>query len=406
MRRRVKVTGLGPVTPAGIGRAAFYRGINEPISRVVRSKLAAREGHSFVAAEISDFQLSDWMPSGEIPKRLPRQTQLALAGAQLAMADAGLTWDDLRYANPVIVNGSSLMDVELFYKTFVGVQEHGPKGAKPQVVFEAPPISVAGHIAQMIPGGGPTRITALQSACCSGLDAVGFGAEQIATGQAEIAICCGTEAPILYQPMVELTAAKLASDNLDAPELMSRPFDLHRPTGVIGEGAAVCILEPEESERPGYAWISGYAFGNDRGGGESGDGLFTTMRMALANAQKHPHEVDAVNAWGPGHPTIDRVEARCLWRLFGERMKKIAVTSIKGAIGNALGAAGAIQVASTALTLREGVLPPTVNWSIPDPECALNLSARGRRLLNRVMIVNAHGLSGSNATIVMEAIGG
>ena len=399
MRRRVKITGIGPVTPAGIGREAFFRGINEPVSRVRRVTRLQEKG-DFIAAEVPDFKLTDWIKTDINFKRLPRHTLFALAGTALALEDAQVSSADLRGRNPVILNGSSLMDIELFYKTFHGVATKGPRYANPAVVFEAPPISVPGHIADWIDV--PSRIIALQTACCSGIDAIGHGADMIASGQADIAICCGTEAPVLYQPMLELGMTKLSPSNTNDPAVMCRPFDLWRSTGVIGEGAAVLVLEAETSPRPGYAWVTGYAYANDTTE-VSGSGLMETMRMALANARRTVDDVDYINAWGPGHEHIDRVEAQCLSRMFGSRLPEIAAVSLKGAIGNPLGAAGAIQAASVALSFRTGIIPPTVNWETPDPDCALNLSREPRHLQPHIAIVNAHGLSGSNATLVLEA---
>lgn len=398
MRRRVKITGLGPVTPAGIGREAFFRGINEPVSRVRRVTRLQEKGE-FIAAEVPDFKLADWIPVEPGHKRLPRHTQFALAGAVLALFDARITTAELRGKNPVILNGSSLMDIELFYKTFNGVATKGPRHANPSVVFEAPPISVSGHIADWIDV--PARIIALQTACCSGIDAIGHGADMIASGQADVAICSGTEAPILYQPMLELGMTKLSPSNANNPAVMGRPFDLWRSTGVIGEGAAVVVLESENSPRPAYAWITGYAYANDSTE-VSGSGLIESMTMALANARRKPAEIDYINAWGPGHEHIDRVEAQCLVQMFGSRLSQIAASSLKGSIGNPLGAAGAIQTASTALTFRYGIIPPTVNWETPDPDCPLNLSAQPRHFQPSIALVNAHGLSGSNATLILE----
>jgi 3-oxoacyl-[acyl-carrier-protein] synthase II len=223
----------------------------------------------------------------------------------------------------------------------------------------------------------------------------------IASGQAEIAFCCGTEAPLFNQPMLELSSARLSPRNARKPTEMGRPFDLWRNTGVIGEGACVIILEAEDSPRKAYAWVGGYAYGNDEDG-KSGNGLASTMRMALANAQCSPQAVDFINAWGPGHREIDAVEADCLCRLFGERLRSIPAASLKGAIGNPLAAAGSIQVASASLSLRSGRIPPTVNWETPDPECPLNLSALPRDVGCSVVLINAHGLCGTNASMVLS----
>ncbi len=398
MRHRVKITGIGPVTPAGIGRENFFRGINENKSRVRAVTRFDPNAGDFVAAEIPDFKMEDWIDIHASSKRLPRQTQFALAGAALALKDAGLSIADLADRNPVIVIGSALMDPLLLNRTIAGVAMKGPRAALPSVVFDAPPSAAGGRIAAFFET--RCRMIALQSACCGGMDAIGHGAAMIASGQAEFVMCCGTEAPIYYQPMLELSIARLSPRNAEKPEEMGRPFDLWRNTGVIGEGACALILEPESSPRRAYAWIEGYAFGNDDEGAP-GNGLSETIRMALANANHRESEVDLINAWGPGHPEIDRAEAVALSKVFGPALHRIPAVSIKGAIGNPIAAAGAIQVACTALSLSTGTVPPTVNWHTPDPECDLNLGTESRDLGCHVAVVNSHGLSGTNATIVM-----
>jgi 3-oxoacyl-(acyl-carrier-protein) synthase len=398
MRRRVKITGIGPVTPVGIGRESFFQGVNEPISRVREVTRFDSRGGAFVAAEIHDFVLSEWVSESGNPKRIPRQTQFAIAAAVLALEDAGITQGDLKGSDPIVVNGSSLPDPELTYRTIAGVITKGPRHAVLATIYDAAPSAIASSIAKIL--GTKCRTLALQSACCSGLDAIGHGAEMIASGQAEIAFCCGTEAPVFNQPMLELGLARLSPRNARKPNEMGRPFDLWRNTGVIGEGACVLILEAEESPRPAYAWVGGYAYGNDDVG-NSGNGLAATMKMALANSGCRAASVDLINAWGPGHSEIDAVEANCLRTFFGERLEKIPAVSLKGAIGNPLGAAGSIQVASTALSLKTGRIPPTVNWETPDPDCPLNLSANARDIGCSVAVVNAHGLCGTNASMVL-----
>ena len=399
MRRRVKITGLGPVTPAGIGREGFFNGINEPLSRTREITRFDPRGGSFVAAEIADFHIGEWISYAGSQKRLPRQTQFAIVGAMLALADAGISMDELAGSDPVVVNGSSLPDPDLTYRMVAGVVAKGPRHALPGALYEAAPSATASAIARVL--NTRCRTIALQSACCSGLDAIGHGAEMIASGQAQIAFCSGTEAPIFNQPMLELGLAKLSPRNSRKPSEMGRPFDLWRNTGVIGEGACVVILECEESPRPGYAWVAGYAYGNDAAG-SAGNGLTATMKMALANARCRVSSVDLINAWGPGHKEIDAVEAQCLAEFFGARLGSIPAVSIKGAIGNPLGAAGSIQVASAALSLQTGRVPPTVNWQTPDPDCPLNLSARSRDVGCTVALVNAHGLCGTNASMVLS----
>jgi 3-oxoacyl-(acyl-carrier-protein) synthase len=193
---------------------------------------------------------------------------------------------------------------------------------------------------------------------------------------------------------------KMSPRNARKPTEMGRPFDLWRNTGVIGEGACVVILEDESSPRPAHAWVEGYAYANDEDG-KAGSGLAATMKMALANAQCRAAQVDLINAWGPGHTEIDAVEAECLIGLFGDRLRSIPAVSLKGAIGNPLAAAGSIQVASAALSLKTGRIPPTVNWETPDPDCPLNLGTSARDIGCTVALVNAHGLCGTNASMIL-----
>lgn len=398
MQRRVKITGIGPVTPVGIGRENFFRGINEPISRVREITRFDSRGGVFIGAEIENFELSQWVADSGNHKRIPRQTQFALAGSMLALADAHISLSELQGMDPVVVNGSALQDPEITHRTYSGVATKGPRFAIPAAIYDAGPTSITTAIAKLLKT--KCRTIALHSACCAGLDAIGHGSEMISSGQADIAFCCGTEAPLFNQPMVEMNLAKLSPRNATKPTEMGRPFDLWRNTGVIGEGACVIILEGENSPRPAYAWVGGYAYGNDDIG-QAANGLTDTMKMALANASCRPASVDFINAWGPGHTEIDAVEADCLSRVFGERLTSIPAVSLKGAIGNPFAAAGSIQVGSVALSLRTGRIPPTVNWETPDPECPLNLSGCARDIGCSVALVNAHGLCGTNASLVL-----
>lgn len=398
-RRRVKITGIGPVTPAGIGREAFWRGITEPVSRATRVKRFPEEAGGFVAAEVKDFKLETYLPDVS-SKRIPRHTQFALAATQLALTDAGLRIEDLRGRAPLVIVGASLMDFGAINKGVDLIVRKGPINGLPTSVFSASVSSISGTIGELI--GGTTRTLALQSACCAGSDSIGHAAEMISRGEAEIAVCGGTESPLYFHPMLELKMAGLAPGNPEYPERQCRPFDLWRTTGIISEGACLVVLEPEESPRPGYGFVEGYAFASDPLD-QPGAGLGDAIRMALANARRRPEEVDSINAWGPGHKLIDLAEARALVRVFGDALGDIPAVSIKGAIGNPLGAGGAIQVGCAALSMWHGVIPPTVNFQFPDPACPLNLSGQPRYVSHRSAVVNAHGLSGTNSCLVLAS---
>jgi 3-oxoacyl-(acyl-carrier-protein) synthase len=279
------------------------------------------------------------------------------------------------------------------------VSKKGPRYSVASTIYETSIVNVPGRIAKFL--GVQARMFALQSSCCSGLDAIGQAYELVASGQTEIALTGGCEAPLSFHPMLEFNAAELNPTSHEQPEKACRPFDLWRSTGVLGEGACIFVLEPESSPRPAYAWIGGYGYANDPNG-VAAMGIADAILRTLANACRRMEDVDYINAWGPGHRLIDTNEASAFKRVFGDRLANIPVASIKGAGGTALGAAGAIQLASVALSLARGILPPTVNWETPDPNCPLNLSGTRRYIQPKVAIVSAHGLSGSNAALLIE----
>jgi 3-oxoacyl-(acyl-carrier-protein) synthase len=398
MRRRVKITGIGPVTPAGIGRKEFFAGINKPISRIRAIERFDPSAGMFVGAEVSDFELKHYAPS-ENPKRLSRHTQFSVAAAILALGDAGLTREDLEELRPVVVTGTSMMDFDKIGRGMELVMKKGVRYTQASIMYEASVANVAGKIIDWL--GVPARMLTMQTSCCSGLDAVGQAAELIANGQADLSLCGGSECPLSYYPMLGFNASELSPATNEIPTKACRPFDLWRSTGVLGEGACIFVLEPENSPRTALAWITGYGYANDQDG-KTAMGLVDAIQLALANALRRPDEVDYINAWGTGHRVIDANECRALQQLYGTRLANIPVSSIKGAIGTPLGASGAIQAASTVLSLQHGLLPPTVNWETPDPSCPLNLSNQLRHLPVKIAVVNSHGLSGSNSALVIE----
>jgi len=397
-RRRVKITGLGFVTPAGIGRDEFHRGILEPVSRVVSLNRFPDEAGAFVGGEVKGFKLEHYI-NGVNSKRMPRHTQFALVAAALAAGDAGLTLPTLRDRGALVMIGATLMDFGTINKGVDMILRHGPVSALPTSVSSALVSGIGAAVSDMI--GGTTRTMSLQSACCSGLDAIGRAADMIAMGEVDIALCGGTEAPLHFHPMLELKMAGLAPGNPDHPERQCRPFDRWRTTGVIGEGACVVVLEAEGQGGSAYAHVEGHAYASDAVDAPC-VGLREAMRLAVSNAGLRPNDIDSVSAWGPGHKILDAAEADVMKDYFGEHLHDLPVVSLKGAIGNPLGAAGAIQVGCAALGLKCGFLPPTVNWEHPDPGCPLKLSVKPRYVSYRNTLVNAHGLSGTNACLVLR----
>ncbi len=397
-RRRVKITGIGMVTPAGIGVSAFRDGIIESKSRVVALDSMGPGAENLIVAKISNFDFAARFPNFK-GKNLPRHTQFALVATQLALADASLHFDEIKKMSPVVMAGASLMDSEVINRTILGVERHGPRHALARVVFQGPVSAIGAEIGRQI--NGAVRTQTLQSACCSGMDAIGHAAALVAMGEADVAICGGTEAPLVYHPMLELCAAELSPGRADDPSTVCRPFDRWRTTGVIGEGACFLVIEPEPSPRRGYATVEGYSYVTDSDGSVS-KGLAKAMTLALSNARIRADEIDHLSCWGPGHGVFDRAECEAIQTSFGKHVLTPAAYSIKGAVGNPLGAAGAIQVGCAALGMREDFIPPTVNWQFPDPSCRLNLSNQVRRLTTHTAMINSHGLSGTNSVLILK----
>jgi 3-oxoacyl-(acyl-carrier-protein) synthase len=398
-RRRVKITGIGPVTPAGIGREEFWQGLLEPVSHVRPYRKLHADHGSFVASCVDKFNVGNYLDKTLLPNGAARHTLFAVAGTYLALQDAGLPAEELAGLSGAVVVGSSLMDFAAAGSSIDSVAKYGARGAKPRTIYTFSTASIAGTINDLL--GIAARTMAVQSTCCSGLDAVGYAAGMVADGEIDFAICGGTEAPLHQFPLLEIRAAGLTPSTSEMPERLNRPFDLWRTTGVVGEGASIFILEPESSPRRGYSWVSGYAFASDEPN-RLCSGMTKAGRLALAEARMRPAQIEAYNAWGPGHREIDACEVRALSDIFGAALPGLPVVSIKGAVGNALGGAPAIQVAAAALSQRTGLMPPTVNWDYPDPACPLNLSNRCRSLDHGVTMISAHGVAGVNSSLILE----
>lgn len=393
----VKITGVGPVTPIGVGKTAFWHGV---VNGHVGVRLIDRfrpEAGPFVGAVVQE-SLSQFSASASAFRKLPRHTQFAIVAAKLALQDAGISQEELGRRKTGVLVGAALMDFGTINRSVELILRRGPNSGMPTSVTSASVSSIGAAIVDELAIS--ARSMTFQSACCSGLDAIGHAANLVASGQVDIAVCGGTEAPLYFHPMLEFRMVGLAPASADEPFKQCRPFDLWRTTGVIGEGACMLVIEPMSSPRPAYGVIRGYSYATDVVG-QLCSGLPQAMRGALAGASASPSDVAALSAWGPGHREVDRAEAKALIEVFSNDLEKIPAASIKGAIGNPLGAAGAIQVGCAALGLREGVIPPTANWQQPDPDCPLSLSGTQRRIAHRNVLVNTHGLSGTNACLLI-----
>lgn len=398
-RRRVKITGIGPITPTGLGVEAYWSNLLAATSYIKPFTKLDPELGPFAASFIDRFEIANFLEGKAVPKGAARHTLFALAAARLAIDDAMIDPAELRRKQCAVVVGSSLMDFDGIGKTIEGVCDKGVRGALARTVYTTNTAVISAAIGSALEL--ESRSISVQTSCCAGLDAIGIASRMVSMGEVDIAICGGTEAPLFRCPLVELRAAGLTPASHEMADRLCRPFDLWRTTGVVGEGAAMLVLEAESSFRDPYCYVSGYSSCNDKMEVLC-SGMVPAIRNAIADAGISLVDVDSINAWGPGHLEIDRAEAQMLGRIFGERLRSLPTFSIKGSLGNPLGAAPAIQVATSALGLKYGVIPATVNWNIRDPDCNLNLASKSRFIDHGLALVNAHGLSGVNSSVLLS----
>jgi len=410
MRNKVVITGLGIVAPNGIGQTDFWNSLLAGRSAIDHITLFDASQHSSrIAGEVKNFDPKLHLGGTEVnARRLARHSQFALAATLMALNDAGLTEQDVRPNSALpLVLGVSTSAFDVIEDAMERMMEHGPNRVPTHVVHASNPHQAATLVSQYVPL--ITRALTISSACAAGVDAIGVAADMIRAGKVDVAVCGGTDACVTPLAFAVLAKAGLLSARNDDPEKASRPFDVDRDSGVISEGAGLVILENLDHARgrgaKPYMEITGHSTRLDPDLSVPGSGFFDTMTEALANAGKRASDVDYISAHGPGHPVLDRVETDMIKRVFGKRAYAVPVSSIKGVIGNPLSAAGALQVISCCLAVRHGLIPPTANLDVPDPECDLDYVPRvARRVRISCALVNSHGVGGGNTTLVLETV--
>jgi 3-oxoacyl-[acyl-carrier-protein] synthase II len=406
---RVVVTGMGLVTPLGIGTGAFWNGLVEGRSGVRRITLCdPGESPCRIAAEVPEFEPRDYLEAKEA-RRVSRASQFAVAAARMAQTDAGLVVDEgNRYdIGALIANGStSPPDTENANHTLF---ERGFSKVNPFYITSALPNMPSCQVAIQL--GLLGYNTAIATACAASAQAIGEAAEVIRRGDALAMLAGGTEAPICQLTLASFCAIRALSTQNDDPEGASRPFDKTRDGFVLGEGAGVLVLEQLAHARrrgaPIYAEIIGYASTCDAyhvtAPDPAGDGAARAMLRALARARISPQQVDYINAHATSTTVGDVAETLAIKRAFGEYATSVPISSTKSMIGHLTSAAGAVEAAACILALKHGVIPPTINYEHPDPECDLDyVPNRARPAALQVAMSNSFGFGGINGVLVFR----
>ena len=410
-RNRVVITGIGILAPNGIGLEAFWDSLLAGESGIGPITLFdASEFRSRIAGEVKNFDPAKHIEAELRPKRMARHTQFAYAATMMALRDAGLDPNNLSLPSPTpVVIGVSTSAIDVIESVYNAMQDNGPNRAPTTSSAASIPQAPANTIADRI--GASAHAATVSSACPSGLDAVADAASLIRSGEAEIAIAGGADAPITPLTMASFIASGLSSYRNGEPDRASRPFDLDRDSGVISEGAGVFIVENlERAQARGarvYLEICGYGKQRDLDPSRPGSGLEDSMKIALANANSPTSEVDYISAYGPGHPLLDAIEVDVIKKVFGEYAYSLPVSSIKGVTGNPLAAGGPFQLAACALTMRDQLIAPTANYEFEDPACDLDfVPQRARKSKVNCALINVRGIGGSACTMVVNRANG
>jgi 3-oxoacyl-[acyl-carrier-protein] synthase II len=407
--RRVVITGIGMVTPLGIGTQesweAFLKG-KSGISLITR--FDPSQYSSKIAGEIKDFDPLDFIEKKEI-RKMDLFIQYALAAAQLAVEDSGLKRSELEGDNTGVYVGSGIGGIGTIEETHKTLLEKGPSRVSPFFLISSIINEASGQIAIRFKAQGPNSATA--TACTTSTHALGDSFRIIARGEADTMLAGGSEAPVTPLGVSGFCAMRALSLRNHEPEKASRPFDAERDGFVMGEGAGVLVLEElGKALKRGariYAEMVGYGMSGDAyhvsAPSLDGDGAFRVMQRALEDAGVPPEEVNYINAHGTSTPYNDKIETLAIRRLFGDHADKIGVNSTKSMTGHLLGAAGGVEAAVTAFALKHQIMPPTINYENPDPECDLDyVPNKARKAEINYALSNSFGFGGTNGCLLLK----
>ena len=407
---RVVVTGMGVVSPCGIGLDAFWDSLVHCKSGIGPITLFDTTDYPLkIAGEIKDFDLRSQLNESCKPSRLARQTQLALVACKMALAHAGFSKEELALENPLsLVLGISSGGADIVEKAKEIIMTKGASRVRPHMVGACQPHAIGSALVQHL--GVQTSVCTISEACPSGLNAISIAAQQIRDGRTDMVIVGGADSPLSNTGVAGFSAAGIPSLSTDfPPEEISRPFDAQRSGVVLSEGAGFIVLERLDSAlargaTPYMEIIGGATITDSPGDGEM-NGMLCSMNNAMENAGIYPDDVDYICANAVSDQEGDRVETEFIKKCFGLRAYQIPISSVRGVLGHALSAAGMFQIIACALTMRNRMIFPTANLTNPDPDCDLDyVPLRPRNADVDIALANSHGIGGENCTVIVRRI--
>lgn len=409
MSRRVVITGVGMISPLGIGTAKNWKSLIEGRSGIGRiTRFDTTDYPSTIAGEVKNFQPADYIPKKDI-KKMDLFIQYAIAASDFAVQDSGLKIDSSNATRVGVYIGSGIGGFGVIEATHKALLEGGPRKVSPFFIPASIVNLASGWVSIRQGAKGPNSATC--TACTTSAHAIGDSYKIIERGDADVMIAGGTEGCITPLGIGGFCAMRALSTRNDEPERASRPFDKERDGFVMGEGAGILIIESLDSAQKRnariYAEIVGYGMSSDAfhitAPSEDGDGAIRVMQLTMQDAGVTPREVNYINAHGTSTPFNDKAETMAIKRVFGDHAKKLAISSTKSMTGHLLGAAGGLEGAIMALAIQNQIAPPTINLDYPDPECDLDyVPHRSRPMEIRYALSNSFGFGGTNGALLFK----
>ena len=410
MEKRVVITGLGVISPVGIGKDAFWNALLNgengigPITHFDATEYAAR-----IAGEVKDFNPADYGIDRKEARHMDPSTQFSVAAAKLALDDSKINLDEEDRDRIGTIIGTGIGGMETLHNLYKGLFAKGPSRVNPFVVPKMIANMASGQVSIFF--GLQGHCASVVTACATGTNSIGAAYRMIQRGELDAAVAGGTEAAVSPGAVAGFAAMKALSTRNDDPAHASRPFDKDRDGFVMGEGSGVLVLEELEHARARgahiYAEVVGYGANCDAyhftAPAPGGAGAIDCMKLTLADAGLAPEQVDHINAHGTGTHMNDACETAAIHAVFGAHAKEMTVVSTKSMTGHLLGGAGGIEAVFTALALRDQFAPPTAGYQVPDENCDLDICPNeGKAVETQYALSNSLGFGGHNACVIFK----